>query len=69
MTLWDKDVEGSVLVGKVTNEGSFHAPFSEKEIAALKSGESWLTLTVGNWLTKAKQDHAKLSLDDLTLNK
>jgi hypothetical protein len=66
ITLWEKEAEAGILVGSVSREGGFHAAFSEKEIAALRSGASWLTLTVGNSLTERKSDHPKLGWESLS---
>ena len=69
ITLWEKDTKGGIKLGGVSHKGYFRAVFSDKEIADLKTGKSWLTLTVGNWLTEAKRDHPKLSVEKLTLDK
>ena len=69
VTLWEKNVKAGIHLGEVNNEGHFHAAFSDKEIADLKAGKSWLTLTVGNWLTEARKDHPKLSVEKLSLDK
>ena len=69
VTLWEKDIEDGINLGRVSREGYFHAAFSDAEIALLKRGESWLTLTVGNSFTKAMRDHQKLSVDKLTIDK
>ena len=69
VTLWEKGVKAGVLLGGVSHMGFFHVPFSDQEIEDLKSGDSWLTLTVGNGLTKAKRDDPRLAADKLALNK
>ena len=69
VTLWEKNVKAGIPLGDVNHEGYFHAAFSDKEIADLKAGKSWLTLTMGNWLTEARDDHLKLSAEKLTLDK
>ncbi len=68
VTLWEKNVKAGIQLGKIGREGYFHAAFSDKEIADLKAGKSWLTLTVGNWLTEARNDHPKLSVEKLSLD-
>jgi hypothetical protein len=65
VTLWDAKQEHGILIGKVNYKGAFQAPFSETEIADLRKGRSWLTLTVGNWLTKPQKDDPRLSVEDL----
>ena len=69
VTLWEKNVKAGIQLGQIDREGGFHAAFSDKEIADLKAGKSWLTLTVGNWLTEARKDHPKLSVEKLSLDK
>jgi len=67
--LWEKDIAGGVKLGSVSREGYFHAAFSDKEIANLEAGRSWLTLTVGNWLTEAKRRDPKLRVERLAPDK
>ncbi len=69
VTLWEKDVEDGTPVGRVDYKGYFHAAFSEGEIADLKTGRSWLTLTVGNWLTEPKSDDPKVDWKSLSREK
>jgi hypothetical protein len=69
VTLWEKNVKTGIHLGDVNHEGYFHAAFSDKEIADLKAGKSWLTLTLGNWYTEAKKDDPKLSAEKLSLDK
>jgi hypothetical protein len=67
VTFWEEDEEHPVGLGAVGHKGSFKAAFSEKEIAELKSGQAWLTMTVGNYLTKPAKDHPKLAVGSLVL--
>jgi len=69
ITLWEKGVEGGIKIAKVDHKCFFDAAFSDKEIADLKAGNSWLTITVGNWLTEAKEDHTRLPVELLSLEK
>jgi hypothetical protein len=69
VTLWEKNAKAGIQLGDVDREGCFHAAFSDKEIADMKAGKSWLTVTVGNWLTEARKDHPKLSVEKLSLDK
>ena len=69
VTLWEKDIKAGIKLDEVSYKGYFHVPFSDKEISDLKTGNSWLTLTVGNWATEARRDHPKLSIDKLALDK
>jgi hypothetical protein len=69
VTLWEKNVKTGIHLGDVDREGYFHAAFSDGEIADLKTGKTWLTMTLGNWLTEPKKDHPKLSVEKLSLDK
>ena len=69
VTLWEKGIAEGIRLGKVNREGFFHAPFSDEEIEALNVGDSWLTLTVGNSLTEARNDHPQLAIGNLALYK
>lgn len=69
VTFWEKGVEAGINLGDVGRDGYFHAAFSEKELAELKAGTSWLTLTVGNWATEARRDDPRLSAETLSLEK
>jgi len=66
VTFWEKGVEEGILLGQASYKGWFHAAFSDKETADLKAGKAWLTLTVGNWLTKAKRDDPRLKWSSLS---
>jgi hypothetical protein len=66
ITLWEKAVEGGIKITRVDNKGFFSAAFSDKEIDDLKAGNSWLTITTGNWLTEAKQTDTKFPIEFLS---
>jgi hypothetical protein len=66
VTLWEKDGEGGFNLGKVSHKGTFSAAFSKNEIAQLKAGKMWLTLTVGNHRTFAKKGDTNLDLKHLS---
>ena len=68
VTLWEKDSNERFNLGKVSYKGLFNAAFSETEIEALKAGRMWLTLTVGNWLTKAKREDLRLDLVKMSID-
>jgi hypothetical protein len=67
VTLWEKDEEHPIGLGGVGHKGTFNAAFSEQEVADLKSGQAWLTMTVGNYLTKPAKDDPKLTVGNLVL--
>ncbi|MEZ6061372.1 MAG: hypothetical protein R3C19_13590 [Planctomycetaceae bacterium] len=63
VTLWEKDQEHGFDLGTVGNEGQFTAAFSLDELAALKKGDLWLTMTVGNYTVKPKPADPRLDVD------
>ncbi|MBT4815041.1 MAG: hypothetical protein HON70_05040, partial [Lentisphaerae bacterium] len=69
VTLWEKRVQDGIKLGKADNKGQFHVALSGAEMASLREGRSWLTLTVGNWLTKAKPDDTRLAPGNLAQTK
>jgi len=69
LTWWDKDNDRGIQIGQVNHLGFIMAAFSEKEMNALKSGDSWITLTVGNFTTKAAKEHPRLPVEILTTDK
>ena len=62
---WDKGNELEIQLGDVSYKGKFHAAFSAEEIGRLTSGESWITMTTGNWSTAKSADHTRLPLTHL----
>ena len=65
ITLWEKDSPDGIRLGTVSIKGFFQAVFSEDELAALKQGRSWLTMTVGNYASVAKKDDPRFPADKL----
>ena len=65
VTLWERDVAEGIKLGSVDYQGYFHLGLSDAEMADLRAGRSWITLTTGNWLTKAERDHPRLEADKL----
>jgi hypothetical protein len=64
-TLWEQGVESGIKIGRVNHKGHFHLALSDTEVEDLSSGNSWLTITVGTWLTDAKPDDVRLSINNL----
>jgi hypothetical protein len=54
ISLWEAGRDEEIKLSRAGRDGRFGVRFSEAELADLKSGKSWLTITVGNWLTEAK---------------
>jgi hypothetical protein len=65
ITLWEKDFPDGIRLAEVTTKGLFFAAFSEDELAALKQGRSWLTMTVGNQGAVAKKDDLRFPAEEL----
>ena len=68
VTLWEKDNPLGIELGQITHEGKFSAPFSKAETARLDEGQLWMTMTVGNWATKAQPDHQRFEFDNFKLD-
>lgn len=65
ISLWEAPYDDEIKLATVDREGRFAASFSAVEMAQLKSGQSWLTITVGNWLTEAKKSDPIFPVDKL----
>ncbi len=61
VTWWEKEEDEPIGLGNIDHTGRFRAAFSEAEMKALKGGEAWLTLTVGNQSVKPKRDGPRLA--------
>lgn len=60
VTLWEKDEEEPIHLGNVDHKGFFRVALSDAELADLKAERSWLTLTVGNYLTEPTREDPRL---------
>lgn len=69
ITLWEDAFTDGIPLGNVDRDGTFKAVFSEQELAELKSGKTWLTMTVGNQLTQPKTSDPKFPAALLVLEK
>lgn len=68
VTLWEKDKQNGFNLGRVNYKGVFLAAFSEGEIARLKSGDMWLTTTVGDHQQTPLRIHPRLDVKNLAVN-
>lgn len=69
ITLWRQKEANGISVGSVNNKGYSTIQLSEKELASLKDGTSWLTITIGNWLVEARRTDQRLPVEMLTQEK
>jgi hypothetical protein len=65
ITLWEQDSPDEIMLAQVNSKGLFFAAFSEDELAALRRGRSWLTMTVGNQGAVAKKEDPRFPADEL----
>ena len=68
VALWEKGNPQEFDLDKVTYKGTFSVALSEQEVAKLKSGDMWMTTTVGNWAAKPKPNHPKLGIENFDLD-
>lgn len=69
VTLWEKDAAEGINVGRVDYQGYLSIPFSSEELASVKRGDSWLTISIGNPLVKPERDHTRFSPEKLSIFK
>jgi hypothetical protein len=65
VTLWQKNSPDGIPMGQIGYQGRYGNVFSDAEMADLKSGKSWLTVTVGNFATVPKRDDPLLPVGSL----
>jgi hypothetical protein len=66
ITLWEQNEPNGIGMGRIDNEGYLNVPLSDAELADLKKGTTWLTITIGNWLVKAKKSDMRFPAEMLT---
>ncbi|MFC1635609.1 hypothetical protein ACFL5Z_12270 [Planctomycetota bacterium] len=69
ITLWEQKETDGIGIGSVNNKGYFTILLSEKELADLKKGTTWLTITIGNYLIKAGKNDKCFPIERLTKDK
>ena len=69
ITLWEQEEPNGIGVGRIDNKGYIMLLLSDTELADLKKGRTWLTITIGNWLVKAKKSNTRFPIEMLTKNK
>ena len=53
---WEKDDTDGIEVAESNRDGIFRVILSDSEIAAIKHGDAWLTVSAGNFLAKMRKD-------------
>jgi hypothetical protein len=69
ITLWEQNEPNGINVGRIDNKGYIMLRLSDDELADLKKGKTWLTMTIGNWLVKAARTDTRFPADMLTKDK
>lgn len=69
ITLWEQKEPDGIGVGRIDNEGYIMVLLSDAELADLKKGETWLTITIGNYLIKALRTDMRFPIEMLTKDK
>jgi len=68
ITLWEEGEAEGIKMDKVSNQGRFFCRFSDQEMQDLKSGESFLTWTIGNYLVKPTRQDQRFPIERLALD-
>ena len=66
ITLWATDSPDGIQLTMANLQGTFHIVLSDAELACLRAGSSWLTVTVGNYLTQAKKSDTRFPVEMLS---
>lgn len=69
ITLWEQKEKDGIGIGSINNKGYFTVLLSEEELADLKKGTIWLTVTIGNYLVKAAKTDMRFPVEMLAKNK
>jgi len=69
ITLWEQKERYGIGIGRIDNKGYIRILLSDAELADLKKGTTWLTMTIGNWLVKAKNSDTRFPVEMLTKDK
>jgi hypothetical protein len=69
ISLWEQKAKDGISVGAVNNKGYLTILLSDSELADLKKGTTWLTVTIGNFLVEARKTDMRFPIEMLTKNK
>ncbi len=66
ITLWEQNEPNGIGLGRMDNDGFLKVLLSDAELADLKKGKTWLTMTIGNHLVKAARTDVRFPAEMLT---
>ena len=69
ITLWENKEKDGIGIGSINNRGYFTILLSDAELANLRKGRTWLTITIGNVLVKASKTDMRFPVEMLTRDK
>jgi hypothetical protein len=69
VTLWRQQAEDGIGIGRVDYKGYVRILLSKEEMADLRAGQSWLTVTIANAMVEARKTDQRLPADSLTPDK
>jgi len=69
INLWEQQEPNGINVGRIDNKGYIMLLLSDAELADLKKGRTWLTITIGNFLVKAARTDMRFPVEMLTKDK
>lgn len=65
ISFWERGFETGISLAQVDREGRFAVGFSPEEMASLQAGKTWLTVTLGNWLTEPRPTDQRFPVEKL----
>ncbi len=68
VTLWENDSPDPIPLGWLSRDGLIQVALSDSELASLRSGKSWLTVTAGNALAQPARTDPKFPPELLAAN-
>ena len=69
VTLWEQAEPNGIAIGRIDNKGYCRLLLSDGELADLKKGKTWLTVTIANWLANPAKTDMRFPVEMLTREK
>ena len=69
ITLWEQKERDGIGIGRIDNKGYIRILLSDAELADIRKGTTWLTMTIANWLVKAARTDMRFPVEMLTKEK